>query len=125
MKKLVFLLAGFALLSIACERDATNDAFAQCINDSGAAFYGSFTCPHCADQKKMFGDSVDLLPYVECNENSKDADLAACDANGVVKWPTWVFADGRKEEGVLSFEELSEYTSCPLPANESVMVKPD
>lgn len=125
MKKLPLLLAGFLLLGTACERDTANDAFAQCIADSGAHFYGAFWCPHCKDQKALFGDSVSLLPYVECDENGANYDGEACKANGVVQYPTWVFADGRKETGTLSFDELSEYSSCPLPGNESVMVKPD
>ena len=123
MKKFlaVLMLAGFVLLG--CARDTANDAFATCIAESGAKFYGAFWCPHCADQKKEFGDSKDLLPYVECDANGKNADVNACTAAGVEKYPTWVFANGTKVTGVQSFEELHEATSCPLPGDESVMLK--
>ncbi len=111
------------LILSACERETTNDAFATCITNSGATFYGAFWCPHCADQKELFGDSVDLLPYVECDVGGKNADPSACAAAGIVTYPTWIFADGTKTEGVESFEELSKATSCPLPGNESVMLQ--
>ncbi len=42
------------------------DAFAQCITDSGAKFYGAYWCSHCQAQKLLFGKSVEKLPYVEC-----------------------------------------------------------
>ena len=123
MKKLFAFLFLTALAFTGCTRDTANDAFVTCIADSDATFYGAFWCPHCADQKKLFGDSVDLLPYVECDPSGKNADPAACAAAGVQSYPTWVFADGTKVEGVQSFDELALATSCPLPGNESVMLK--
>ncbi len=123
MKKLISLFLFTALALVGCERNTANDAFATCIANSGATFYGAFWCPHCGDQKELFGDSKDLLPYVECDANGKDADLNACAAAGVTQYPTWVFADGTKVTGVQSFEELQEATSCPLPGEESVMLK--
>ena len=42
------------------------DAFATCLKDEGAVFYGAFWCTHCQATKKMFGASQKLLPYVEC-----------------------------------------------------------
>lgn len=123
MKKLLamLMLASFAILG--CARDTVNDAFATCIDNSGATFYGAFWCPHCADQKEEFGDSKDLLPYVECDPGGKNANPEACAAAGVEQYPTWIFADGTKVTGVQSFQELSEATSCPLPGEESVMLK--
>lgn len=120
-KLLALLLIALPILS-ACERNTTYDAFATCIADNGAVFYGAFWCPHCQDQKEMFGDSIDLVPYVECDPNGKDSQAGLCNENGVEQYPTWIFNDTQIEVGVLSFEELSEYTSCPLPGEESVML---
>src|SRR5687767_6111588 len=39
---------------------------AERLDDSGAIFYGASWCPHCQEQKAMFGASADRLPYVEC-----------------------------------------------------------
>ena len=120
-KLLALLLIALPILS-ACERDTSYDAFATCLADNGAVFYGAFWCPHCQDQKAMFGDSTDLLPYVECDPNGKDSQAGLCNEKGVESYPTWTFNDTQIETGVLSFEELSEYTSCPLPGDESVML---
>lgn len=124
MKKLLSISMLLLTLGLAaCERDISNDAFAQCIADSGAKFYGAFWCPHCADQKKEFGDSKDLLPYVECAAEGKNANVAACAAAGVDSYPTWIFADGTRVEGPQTFEELSEATACPLPGEESILLR--
>lgn len=123
MKKILAIALLATLTLSACARNTANDAFATCITNSGATFYGAFWCSHCADQKELFGDSVDLLPYVECDPSGKNADVSACAAAGIVTYPTWIFADGTKTEGVESFEELSKATSCPLPGEESVMLK--
>lgn len=121
-KTLALFLIALPLLT-ACERDTSYDPFASCIADSGAIFYGAFWCPHCQDQKELFGDSVDLLTYVECDANGKNPDPQACAAAGIESYPTWIFADGTKVTGVQSFDELSKATSCPLPGEESVMRK--
>lgn len=124
MKKSIFAplaILALTLLTACGQRDTTNDAFAQCIADSGTKFYGAFWCPHCQDQKAEFGDSKSLLPYVECDPNGAGYDAVACKENDVTSYPTWVFGDGTKKTGVLTFDELSEATSCALPGEESVM----
>ncbi|MEK9176664.1 MAG: hypothetical protein AAB923_00015, partial [Patescibacteria group bacterium] len=40
------------------------DGFAQCLKDNGAVFCGAYWCPHCQNQKKLFGTSAALLPFV-------------------------------------------------------------
>jgi len=42
------------------------DAFAQCVASKQARMYGLYWCPHCADQKEMFGASFRYIPYQEC-----------------------------------------------------------
>ncbi len=121
MKKLTLILLAALSLTGCGDRDTTYDAFATCIADSGAKMYGAFWCPHCQDQKEEFGDSKDLLPYVECDPNGSGYDAAACKANDITQYPTWIFADGTKKVGVETFEELSEATSCALPGEESIM----
>jgi hypothetical protein len=91
------------------------DSFAQCINDSGAKFYGAFWCPHCQNQKDEFGKSAKLLPYVECSTPDGRSQLPICDEAGIKGYPTWRFSDGTELTGEISLEKLSEVTSCPLP----------
>src|SRR3989344_1336147 len=90
------------------------DDFARCLEDNGAVFYGAFWCPHCQDQKEMFGNSERLLPYVECSTPSGQGTTSVCQQAGITAYPTWQFADGERITGVLSFSQLSERTGCVL-----------
>ena len=77
--------------------------------DSGALFYGAYWCPHCQEQKAMFGASQDRLPYVECSPSGPRGDVASsCVSAGVQTYPTWVFADGSRVSAVIPPRELAE-----------------
>jgi len=90
------------------------DGFAQCIKDSGAKFYGAEWCSHCQNQKKLFNGSKNL-PYVECSTSSGNGQEKVCADAKVEGYPTWIFADGSRQSGELSFEILSQKTGCQLP----------
>lgn len=90
------------------------DGFAACISESGAKFYGAFWCPHCQDQKEMFGNSEKKLPYVECSTADRKGTTIDCQKAQIQSYPTWEFADGSREVGTLSLEALAEKTSCEL-----------
>ena len=92
----------------------TLETFASCISNSGAKFYGTFWCSHCQNQKKMFGLASKNLPYVECSNKEASEQLQVCAEAGIEAYPTWVFADGSRQTGELSFEKLAEKTSCNL-----------
>lgn len=94
------------------------DVLAQCISDSGAKFYGAFWCPHCANQKKEFGTSAKLLPYIECSTPDGKGKLPVCEEAGITGYPTWRFADGTELGGEVSLADLSAKTMCPLPIEE-------
>ncbi|MDP3764080.1 MAG: hypothetical protein Q8Q95_00460 [bacterium] len=91
------------------------DGLAQCIKDSGAIFYGAFWCPHCQNQKKMFGKSDRLLPYVECSLPSGQGQNQTCADKKIEGYPTWEFKDSTRATKVFSLGELAEKTACPLP----------
>jgi len=94
------------------------DGFAQCLKDSGATFYGAFWCSHCQAQKKMFGSSAKLLPYVECSPLSGQGQLPICTEKKIEGYPTWEFADGTRLGGEVALEKLAEKTSCQLPTDQ-------
>ena len=97
-------------------RDHKYDSFARCLAGKNAKMYGLYWCPHCADQKEMFGASFRNVPYVECAMKDKPGELApACKAAGVKLFPSWQFAGEQPREGVLSLEALSDKTGCSLP----------
>jgi hypothetical protein len=89
---------------------------AQCIKDSGAKFYGAFWCPHCQDQKGMFGDAADLLPYIECSAPNGRDQLEVCAQAGIKGYPTWEFADGKRTSGTITLQSLAALTNCSVPA---------
>ncbi|MBI5134199.1 MAG: hypothetical protein HZA81_02320 [Candidatus Taylorbacteria bacterium] len=91
-----------------------HDDFAACIEKSGAKFYGAFWCPHCQEQKALFGRSARKLPYVECSTPNGQAQLPACTEKKVESYPTWHFADGTVRQGTISLAELSSLTNCPI-----------
>lgn len=91
------------------------DEFAQCLKDKGVIFYGAFWCPHCQEQKEMFGSSVKFLPYVECSTPDGQGQTPICTQKNITGYPTWVFPDGTQESGALSLQELSQKSGCALP----------
>lgn len=91
-------------------------AFAQCLTDKGVAMYGAWWCPHCQNQKKLFGDAFKKITYIECADPSNpNGQTLACDEKKIQSYPTWIFADGSRIEGEASFVALKDKTQCPLP----------
>ncbi|MCX6703335.1 MAG: thioredoxin domain-containing protein [Candidatus Zambryskibacteria bacterium] len=91
------------------------DTFAQCITDSGAKFYGAFWCPHCRDQKAMFGSSAKLLPYVECSTPDGQSQTPICKEKEVKSYPTWTFTNASSTTGTVELADLATKTGCALP----------
>ena len=68
------------------------DALATHLKGVGAKFYGAFWCTHCQAQKKAFGSSAKLLPYIECSTADGSAQLQICKDEKITGYPTWKFA---------------------------------
>src|SRR5579872_3404652 len=98
---LAVILLGAYFLNRPAVSSTKYDAFAICIKDSGATFYGAFWCPHCKAQKAMFGDSVKYLPYVECSDPDGQTQTPVSIQKGIQSYPTWVLANDIREEGTL------------------------
>jgi hypothetical protein len=114
------ILVVVGVIAFAVNNSASNsapspyDEFAQCLNDAGAVEYGAWWCPHCADQKELFGSSFDYVNYVECSTAARTMNQTCQDA-GIEGYPTWEFADGSRLGGAQSLETLAEKTGCELP----------
>lgn len=109
------ILVVIGLFFINTVTPGNQDAFAQCIKDSGAKFYGAFWCSHCQAQKQAFGKSEKLLPYIECSTSDAKGQTDVCKDAGVTSYPTWVFTDGSRLSGEQSHETLAEKTKCTAP----------
>ena len=94
------------------------DDFAQCLTDKGAKMYGAYWCPHCQEQKALFGASWDKITYVECATPGSNEPKTECIKEGIKSYPTWEFADGSKVPAVLSLEQLGSFANCDLPVEE-------
>lgn len=87
------------------------DEFAQCLRDKGAIMYGAEWCPHCQNQKKLFGKSFQYINYAEC-----PADPQKCLAADIESYPTWIIAGQERLVGEQKLETLSQKTNCVLSA---------
>jgi hypothetical protein len=117
----ILLAVGLSFLNKDSAGGSTKyDALASCIAQKGVKFFGAFWCPHCAEQKKMFGASQRLLPYVECSTPDTQGQTPICIEKKIESYPTWEFADGSRQSAVLTPAKLAELTSCEaaLPADE-------
>src|ERR687892_1731037 len=61
------------------------------LSQINAKFYGASWCPHCTEQKQLFGESARRLPYVECSVGGPGTrQTAVCQEARVQNYPTWV-----------------------------------
>jgi uncharacterized membrane protein len=88
---------------------------AEHLTNAEAKFYGAYWCPHCQEQKLVFGSSAKRLPYVECSPNGQKGPRAtACVVQNIQNYPTWVIG-GRHVDRVLSVAQLASYSGFQPP----------
>ena len=93
-------------------------ALAEHLSDEGALFYGASWCPHCQEQKRLFGASASRLPYIECSPAGPNTPQApSCSRAGVKSYPTWVINGQTYAGEVMSLARLASTTSFPGAAD--------
>ncbi len=117
-KKIILALFLIALalayyLIISSRSPGQYDDFAKCLTEKGFEMYGAYWCQHCKDQKLLFGKSFNYINYTECTQKAEE-----CNKASINKYPTWIFPDGNKYEGVLPLEQLSSLSGCELKKDE-------
>lgn len=110
----IFLLSGYTASRPLSAEQTYAAGLARHLAASGVKFYGAYWCPHCSDQKALFGQAATLLPYVECDARSPEGQPGVCAAAGIRAFPTWDIS-GRRYEGLLSLEQLAALTNYPPP----------
>ncbi|MDH4066666.1 MAG: vitamin K epoxide reductase family protein [Acidobacteriota bacterium] len=97
--------------------DPTLRALAVHLAESGAKVYGASWCPHCQQQKEMFGAAARRLPYIECSlgPTQGSPQTTECRNARITTYPTWEI-DGKRYEEVLSPLRLAEMTRFDLSA---------
>ncbi len=74
----------------------------------GAVQYSAYWCPHCHDQKELFGkEAADELVIVECAIDGKDNQRSLCQSKGITGFPSWEI-NGIIESGVKPLNELAD-----------------
>lgn len=75
----------------------------------GAIKYGAFWCPHCYEQKQLFGkEAFKEVNYVECADLANPRQqIATCRQAGITSYPSWEI-NGKLYPGTQTLEELAE-----------------
>lgn len=96
---------------VSTQEDQKDSAYieklAKFMTEKGMVLFGAYWCPHCNDQKKLFGDAIKYIDYVECDEKGPNANPDECIAQGIEGYPTWIY-QGQKHSGYKSFAELAQ-----------------
>ena len=97
---------------------AAEVALANYLTEIDAKMYGAYWCPHCFDQKQLFGqDAAKKIPYVECAPDGKNSQTAVCQAVPEVRgFPTWE-VNGEFLSGSQSLETLAAASGYQGPTD--------
>ncbi len=84
--------------------------FAKFLTAKDVAMYSAYWCPHCHDQKELFGrKAYENLNIIECAKDGYNNQSDFCDKKGINVYPSWEI-NGEINEGVKSLQELAEIT---------------
>lgn len=82
-------------------------ALAKHLTQQGVKMYGAFWCPHCQNQKQLFGkEAFSQIDYVECDPQGKNPQREACLAANIKGFPTWEIK-GKQYQGEKTLAELA------------------
>ncbi|HEY9741737.1 MAG TPA: vitamin K epoxide reductase family protein [Coleofasciculaceae cyanobacterium] len=85
-------------------------ALARHLKQVGAKSYMAYWCPHCYEQKQLFGkEAVSELDAVECAGDAKKGQPQVCKDAGVQAFPSWKI-NGQLTSGIKTLEELADLT---------------
>ena len=83
-------------------------ALAEHLTSTGAVMYSAWWCPHCNDQKQLFGkEAAAKLRVIECAPDGRNSQKALCDTKAIEGFPSWEIK-GQLDSGVKSLQQLAE-----------------
>lgn len=119
-KKIIFYLITFLLIGSfiyigikKANEPGKYDDFAKCLTEKNIKFFGTYWCPGCAEQKRLFGKSIKHVDYVECDSRGSNPRSELCQKEGITGYPTWGI-NNTKFQGVTQLEELARKSGCVL-----------
>jgi hypothetical protein len=90
-------------------------ALAEHLSSTGAVMYTAYWCPHCHEQKELFGkQATEKLKIVECAPDGRNSQAALCEAKKIQGFPSWEIA-GRIDSGVKPLAKLAELSGYKGP----------
>jgi uncharacterized membrane protein len=92
-------------------------ALADHLTAKGAVMYSAYWCPHCHEQKELFGKQATArLKVVECAPDGQNSQAELCASKKIQGYPSWEI-NGKLDSGVKPLAKLAELSGYkgPLP----------
>ena len=91
--------------------------FAKFLTDNKIVMYSAYWCPHCHDQKQLFGkEAVEELTIVECAKDGVDNQYKLCQEKNIEGFPSWEI-NNQIYSGTRNLNELSRISKYPGDTN--------
>jgi uncharacterized membrane protein/glutaredoxin len=91
-------------------------ALAEHLTSTGAVMYSAYWCPHCHDQKELFGkEATAKLKIIECAPDGRDNQAALCASKNIQGFPTWEIK-GQLDSGQKTLSQLAALSGYKDPA---------
>jgi glutaredoxin len=82
-------------------------ALADHLTATGAVMYSAYWCPHCHDQKQLFGkEAAAKLKIIECAPDGRNSQAALCASKNIQGFPTWEIK-GQLDSGQKTLAQLA------------------
>lgn len=82
-------------------------ALAEKLSASGAVMYSAYWCPHCHEQKELFGkEATARLKVIECAPDGQNSQAELCQQKKIEGYPTWEI-NGQIDSGVKPLQKLA------------------
>lgn len=112
------LVGILAIVGLTFQKTSRNQAgladLAKCLTQKGWKMYGAWWCPHCNEQKKMFGKAFQYINYKECyKKGSKREQTKTCKEKNIHTYPTWEDPEGEYYKSTYFPEQLARMSGCP------------
>ncbi|MEL6552473.1 MAG: vitamin K epoxide reductase family protein [Cyanobacteria bacterium J06621_11] len=93
-------------------------ALAKHLASIDAKMYGAYWCPHCYDQKQLFGkEAYNDMPYIECAGDGKNSQASLCQSvPEVTGYPTWE-VNGQFLGGTQTLQDLATASGYDGPTD--------
>jgi cyclophilin family peptidyl-prolyl cis-trans isomerase len=100
-------------------------AFAKALSAAGVKFYGGDWCPFCNQQKALFEDGAQFLPFIEVTNPDRTPNSVGIN-NNITTYPTWEFQGGvsTRQTGVLTLAQLSAASGIAIPETSTPSIAP-